>query len=341
VGGTDIFVSKFSPEGKLLWNFTFGGPSPNPFQDGDDKCVAIALDSSDSIFLTGNFLATVDFDPGPGIDNRTANGWFEDFFVSKYSPDGQYIGAQTWGGPDTDLPNDLAVGNDGKIWIAGAFAAAIDFDPGSGVDNHQSNGGHDSFLTCYSNDLAYQWTGTWGNTQDDDTAATVATSVDGSVYVGGRQHWKADFDPGPGVTWGCDNQHGGYLSKFDSEHNFQWVRVWGAFVDGIAAGPSGDVYILTPGGDMDPGPGEDKSSGSSSLIRISSNGAYTWGTSIKGASYKDIALDNLGNIYAVGDLNYSGVVDFDPGLGIDIHSGNGWHEFGDGFAVKYPPDLYW
>jgi hypothetical protein len=81
----DAFLSKFDPNGNFVWARTWGG-SDN--WDGDEG-YGVAADGSGNAFVTGYFNETVDFDPGPGVDNHTSNGGW-DVFLSKFPPDGNW-----------------------------------------------------------------------------------------------------------------------------------------------------------------------------------------------------------------------------------------------------------
>jgi hypothetical protein len=81
VGDWDIFLSKFGPAGEYVWARTWGG-------SGDDGGRGAAVYGS-SIFVTGYFNGTADFDPGTGVDEHESNG-SEDIFLSKFPPDGNW-----------------------------------------------------------------------------------------------------------------------------------------------------------------------------------------------------------------------------------------------------------
>ena len=49
-GGYDIVLVKYNTNGTQLWNLTWGG-------GGDEVCNAMAVDSSDDIYLVGNTLS--------------------------------------------------------------------------------------------------------------------------------------------------------------------------------------------------------------------------------------------------------------------------------------------
>ena len=62
------------------------------------------------------------------------------------------------------------------------------------------------------------------------------------MYVTGKfREGTIDFDPGPGeenhVSNGDDDV---FLTKFDAEGNFQWVRTWGSTYDPNEDGDTGE-----------------------------------------------------------------------------------------------------
>ena len=73
---------------------------------GGDIAYGIATDANGNVIITGNFSNTVDFDPGPGTFNLTANNG--DGFIAKYSATGSFLWAFALGGSDSDIGEALA-----------------------------------------------------------------------------------------------------------------------------------------------------------------------------------------------------------------------------------------
>ena len=117
------------------WARTWGGP-------GDDHGYSVAVDNSGNVFVTGSFWDTVDFDPGPGVDNHSSDGP-DNIFLSKFDSSGNFVWARTWGGKWPDRGYSVAVDGSGNAYVTGVFDFTADFDPGPGVDNHTSNGDWD------------------------------------------------------------------------------------------------------------------------------------------------------------------------------------------------------
>ncbi|MBU1024029.1 hypothetical protein KKB99_07070, partial [bacterium] len=84
---------------------------------------------------------------------------------------------------------------------------------------------------------------TWGGTKDDYGLGVSSDSA-GNVYCSGY-FWSSavDFDPGPETE--IFTSHGwwdAFLSKLDSDGNFEWAGAWGGTYQDDAAGVSVDEY---------------------------------------------------------------------------------------------------
>ena len=78
-GADDMFVSKFSPSGQLLYSLLVGGSS-------FDEVSGIALDASGNLYVTG-LTGSPDFPIVNGFQT-TFGGGFSDAFILKLDPDG-------------------------------------------------------------------------------------------------------------------------------------------------------------------------------------------------------------------------------------------------------------
>src|SRR5262249_15135918 len=124
-GGWDAFVTKFSPNGALLFSTYFGGAT-------DDQAQGIAVDASGNFYLTGftwstNFPvknAAKQYNPGGG-----------DVFISKFSPDGSSLVWSTFlGGTGREVAGGIALDSSPNVYVAGTthprhFPAATPFQP--------------------------------------------------------------------------------------------------------------------------------------------------------------------------------------------------------------------
>jgi hypothetical protein len=153
------------------------------------------------------------------VDNHISHG-LEDVFLSKFDSSGNYLWAKTWGGSNYDWGYGVAVDGSGSAYVTGNFWWTVDFDPGSSVDNHTSNGGYDVFLSKFDSSGNFKWAKTWGGSMEE-RAYGVAVGGSGNAYVTGEFYGSADFDPGPGEDWHTSNGYSDvFLSKFLPDGNW-------------------------------------------------------------------------------------------------------------------------
>lgn len=126
-GNTDIFISKLDSSGTYVWAKQLGGT-------GAETARAIALDTSNNVYTTGEFVSTADFDPSGSTANLTAVG-SRDIFISKLDLSGDYVYAKRVGGASYQSVFSMSVDADTNIYTTGYFAGTADFDPGAGTAN--------------------------------------------------------------------------------------------------------------------------------------------------------------------------------------------------------------
>lgn len=140
-GNNDVFIQKMDSSGNFLWAKSFGGVCEFCADGGH----AIVVDAVGNIYTGGFFSGVADFDPGNGTVNLTAVGnW--DIFIQKLNANGEFIWARTFGGTERDTGLDLDIDHSGSIYTTGYFTGTVDFDSGSGTENHTSVGGWDIFV---------------------------------------------------------------------------------------------------------------------------------------------------------------------------------------------------
>jgi len=233
-GDIDAYVLELDSTGSFVWGRAWGGTGT------EENCGKLAVDAAGSVTVAGAFQSTVDFDPGPGVDPRTAlGGW--DLFVIQFAADGTRAWART---VDTstgeELPAGMAVAADGSLAVAGFFYGTVDF---GAADVHTAKSQYDGFVMRLASDGSYLWTATWGGAVADAQAGAYAVTIDGAgrVTAGGLFYETVDFDPGPGVvsrtaTTGADHMADMYLLRLKTDGSFDAVETWGGAAYDYALG---------------------------------------------------------------------------------------------------------
>jgi uncharacterized delta-60 repeat protein len=176
---TDIFIQKLDSSGNFVWARRLGSESSN--YPGH---IALALTADGSVYTTGYFLGTADFDPGTAVFNLTSAGT-GDIFVSKLDSSGNFVWACGMGGTGSDLSEDIAVASDGSVVVTGYYSGTADFDPGPNAYNLTSAGNSDVFVAKLDSSGNFLWARSMGGS-DVDSGTSLAVAGDGNIYITGH-----------------------------------------------------------------------------------------------------------------------------------------------------------
>ncbi len=140
-GQDDIFITKLSTDGNLLWAKQISGFSL-------EICEAITTDIDGNVYLTGHFMGTVDFDPSELEYNIIASN--RDVFILKLAANGDFVWAKQIGGPDADRGYDIVADASSNLYITGDFRNEVNFSFGENVNNLTPLGKTDAFISKIS-----------------------------------------------------------------------------------------------------------------------------------------------------------------------------------------------
>ncbi|HLG33517.1 MAG TPA: hypothetical protein VI757_01445, partial [Bacteroidia bacterium] len=191
-GGRDFFISKLDSSGNFVWAKAMGGTS-------DDGGHSIAIDPSGSgtVYTTGIFEGTADFDPGAGVFNLTSAGW-RDIFISKLDSSGNFVWAKAMGGTGDNQGRSIAIdpAGSGDVYTTGFFYGTADFDPGAGTFNLTSAAASaDIFISKLDSSGNFVWAKQIGGTGSSGGASySIAIDASGYVYTSGGFLGTVDFD---------------------------------------------------------------------------------------------------------------------------------------------------
>ncbi|HEX9744178.1 MAG TPA: hypothetical protein VGB30_02020 [bacterium] len=301
---------------------------------------------NNTLYITGQFIDTVDFDPTENFDERSAAG-NSDAFIQKLDENGNVIWTRTWGGQWWDSGESVALDQGGNIYVAGFYIGPADFDPTDEVEEHEGYGDWDSFIVKYNPNGELIWARTWG-ASIWDKALDVAVSSDG-VYAAGFFRGTGDLDPGPDIDNHEANPGASYLTKLDLDGNYLWSRLWagdGEYDDvayGVTSTNDNQVYVtgvFDGTVDLDTGAGTDSHTTPNLyndvyISKFDGDGVFQWGAAW-GGDYDDwgYAIACIYNaVYVTGD--YGVTVDFDPGPDVNEFTAEGER---DVFLSKFNPD---
>lgn len=309
-GDLDVFVHKLDNNGNFQWVKTYGS------QYGD-RSTDIEVDEQGTVFVTGHFNLTVDFDPGTQTANKTSNG-NRDIFIQCLDSNGNLLWVETFGDIGSDTGTDLDLDDFNNLIVTGTFKGIIDFNPDTvGVFN--LNSGSTSLdrmfllhLDVYGN---FHWAltnGILGTLAEPDNL--------GNIYWAGSYGIVSKYDSSGSEIWQRDIGNTENTSLLVNDQ--MEVFIAGVFYGTSDAHPGISTEFLT-------------STGASDMFieKLDADGDFLWVESIPSSapfSIAEIFVDDLENIYATGSFYDS--IDLAPGSSELIMNFTNDHH---GFVAKY------
>lgn len=218
------FVVKYNSSGTLIWAITGGG-------DGDDHGFDMVTDAAGDIFLTG-FLSThygpptctAVFGTLPPFSYSDSIG-----FLAKISASGTWQWVRTFDGTDVERDNDIAMDNQGGIYVAGGFYGTNNyFGP---IPLSSVAGSRDIFVMKYDSNGNFQWVNQVGG-YENDRANGITCGADNMLYVTGEFRAEIYFD---GDTLNNNGGSGGkdiFVAKMDNNGGWKWASKAGSDAGG-------------------------------------------------------------------------------------------------------------
>jgi len=188
---SDIFVLKLTPVGTLVWVHGFGNT-------GVDIGEGITTDGTGTVYLTGLFQGTVDFDPGLGTANLTGNNKVVEggAFALALDTNGNFVWAHSLVGAGPDEGTSIAIDRSGDLYLTGRFGGTASVDPGLGSVSLTSGGFSDIFMMKLDPGGSLVWLQSLGSTSVDEGLGVAVDGI-GDVYLTGLFEGTLDADPGP------------------------------------------------------------------------------------------------------------------------------------------------
>jgi hypothetical protein len=188
-GGFDAFVVKLDPMGAHLWSKRFGDPL-------DQRAVAVTTDAAGNIFMTGDFLSTINFG---ALDIQSAG--LADIFVLKLDVDGNYVWANTYGDASNQVPGGVGADAAGNIVFTGGFQGMVDFGGGPIT----SSVSYDLLLVKLNDQGGHIWSKGFGNNASQIGGPLHILPASGEIILTGAAAGSINFGAGDLMAAGVED----------------------------------------------------------------------------------------------------------------------------------------
>lgn len=230
-----LYIFKTDTTHAIKWSFTFGDLL------GSSTIGDINIDVNDNIYIGGNYINKVDFDPAP---NKKFELNFPNFYtaLSKYNSNGVFQWAIPLGDVNGAKGGIRKITSDptGNVYICASTVSITDIDPGAGSTNIPAGA---NYIAKYSAAGALLWSNyVMGG------IFTAITTDGNRIFVGGSFDDIMELNPkGTSKQFESYNFNDGYVSEY-SVSNGSFMNAWqlrGGFsvsIIGLAIG-NGHFYV--------------------------------------------------------------------------------------------------
>jgi gliding motility-associated-like protein len=272
-----------------------------PYAGNGSVALGVTMDGKNNVYYCGTMSDTIAF--GPFI--IPAATFSNDFYITKYDPNGNILWAQGPGfRPYTNATiGGIAADKMGNLYAIGGAGDTISFGPYTLIDTSLHGF---MFFTKYDPSGNVTWA-----KEINGTGAIEFTIID--INTAGEPIIAGMFNTGLklGTTSLTTPGQSMFISKCDSMGNIIWARQSGTCINSspqsICHDKWGNIYITGSFIDSisfgsliikDVGPGSP-----SFILKLDADGNFKWIKEMKGNCVSlDLASDNAGNVYVSGQF---------------------------------------
>lgn len=320
-----IMITKLDKDGSVLWTKGIGSLSTSGSRL---KVTDAIMDKEDNLLICGSFYRTVDFNPAADSGEYTSTSGFGESFVLRLKPNMAYDTVLIFPGRYSRAQK-MRLDNKGALLLSGLFTDDMQVNPAQPSQKIYAGSNYGTiFLIKLDANLTYEWAMPFGGVFEQDLKDIVVDKHN-NFYIAGSIHGNGntvDFDPGPGVVSLLPQGTSPFITKFNEEGEFQWVRLSeepvGGSVYSLALDSQNNIYAiggfkweLSFGGAY-----RDETTsleGKLFFIKLSETndilGFFTWVSRQFNHDGGDIAVDSQFNTYMA--FRIRGDADIDPGDG--------------------------
>lgn len=271
-----------------------------------DAAADVAIDASGNLFMTGDIQGAADF--GSGIILTTPSN-APDIFVSKHNSSGQIQWALRFGSTTGEAGTGIATDSNGDIYVIGSVETSTTFGSTTITNNGTNNGA--AFLLKLNPAGVVQWVQKI-NGSHHAVPSDITIDNNNNIYVTG---YHSNYTTGHDAV---------FVAKYNVSGTQSWFQLYGPSINikqgfGIACDNSGNVIVcgrymqtvtfgtftLTASTilDMD-----------GFIMKLSNAGSVIWARKLTSPgqgqdALSSIAVDNSDNIYTIGHVDSSAVIE--------------------------------
>jgi hypothetical protein len=230
-GSEDIFIAKYNMDGSGIWATRISST-------GTDRPVNMILDSTNNVYISGNYNTNVTLYNSSGTSFTTlTNVGGIDTFIAKYNMDGSGIWATRIAGTGNDQPVNMILDSTNNVYISGVYSANVTLYNSSGTNfttlTNAAAGSFDTFIAKYDGAGIQIWATRISSTSADQPVNMILDSTN-NVYISGvyRANVTLYNSNGTSFTTLTNNFTGFSTNIFIAKYNMDGSGIWATRISG-------------------------------------------------------------------------------------------------------------
>jgi hypothetical protein len=218
---SDMFIAKYSSDGKLLWAKQAGGPAL-------DQSYGIASDKNGNVYVTGYFQGKATFSSTTLESKSHPDGYHEpdpgygDVFVAKYDASGNIVWVRQAGEGRKNAGYGIAVDGSGNVFITGQFASTERTNTIRFGDIIVKSSSLSAFIAKYNSDGKILWAQPTAGDQYYHRNQIAVDSI-GHAFVAGSFDFNDEFADLAHLKKSGRNSDI-FLVKYDTDGKILWCK---------------------------------------------------------------------------------------------------------------------
>lgn len=238
--------------------------------------------SANYVYITGTFSGTLQI----GTNNLASNGG-QDIFIACFTPNGNFVWANNYGGPKDDFGNGICTDANGNIYLTGSYADTAHFGTSNLICQcsstmYNSSNMFMAKLDPSGNILLLKSAGQLDTLAYGSKGTKIKTDAAGNIFIqGGCNDMVLDTFHMGGHTY--------FICKLDSSGWTQWVKQAGDDYDPyFNLDPDQNGNVITTGIQL-----QNHGGCRSSTKKYSSSGLLMWEVALGGGYYDSWILNDI------------------------------------------------
>lgn len=216
--GLDLFITKLSPSGNVIWANRAGGI-------GGESGEGLTVDAFDNIYMTGTYGSdSIHFGAFTLANTHDSTTNYGNVFIVKYNTSGNVLWAKNSGGTFSDEGNCVTTDLTGNVFVTGFFFSKTFTIGTTTLVNADTTGmNFDMFLLKYDASGNFLWANSAGGNDYDEGMGATTDNLGNTYVTGYYSSISCSFGTTTLVNSGSAFTPNIFLAKYDAAGNLLYA----------------------------------------------------------------------------------------------------------------------